>query len=300
MQALRIALFSTSSLIHQRASAQPESLYAEWRYVPRYGSRLTCSFYHTMEIPGYGLVQGQWDLRDGIKEYTGGIDFKDQRVLEVGTASGFVCFYMEQQGAEVVAYDLSPRQSWDIVPMATKKLRRVAFLRRINTWKLNNGYWLAHRALRSKARVVYGTVYDIPASIGPVDVSTFCSVLLHVRDPFVALFNAARLTRKTILVTDVVGPPGPDAPRVSTRPLMQFVPDFRNATPLDQWWYLNPEIMVAFLGILGFGNSEVTYHTQRSRWGEATLFSVVAHRTNETALIGNRGRRDSNPQPTSS
>lgn len=59
-----------------------------------------------MDIPGYGGVEGEWDLRKGVKEYLGNVDFKGKRVLEIGTASGFLCFYMEGQGAEVVAYDL--------------------------------------------------------------------------------------------------------------------------------------------------------------------------------------------------
>ncbi|MBV9971725.1 MAG: hypothetical protein JO135_00155, partial [Candidatus Eremiobacteraeota bacterium] len=35
--------------------------YAEPRTVTNLSD---CYFYHTMEIPGYGLVEGQWDLRD--------------------------------------------------------------------------------------------------------------------------------------------------------------------------------------------------------------------------------------------
>jgi hypothetical protein len=65
-----------------------------------------CDFYHTMDIPGVGLVKGEWDLRLGIRRYLGNVAFRDKRVLEIGTASGFVCFYIESQGAEVVAYDL--------------------------------------------------------------------------------------------------------------------------------------------------------------------------------------------------
>ena len=68
--------------------------------------------------PGYGLVEGPWDLRGGVDDYLGGVDLRDKRVLEVGTASGFLCFTMEGRGAEVVAYDLSDKQSWDVVPYA--------------------------------------------------------------------------------------------------------------------------------------------------------------------------------------
>ncbi len=28
-----------------------------------------CVFYHTMEIAGYGLVEGEWDLREGVQDY---------------------------------------------------------------------------------------------------------------------------------------------------------------------------------------------------------------------------------------
>jgi predicted nicotinamide N-methyase len=43
---------------------------------------------------------------------------RGKRVLEIGTASGFLCFTMERMGAEMVAYDLSGGQDWDIVPYA--------------------------------------------------------------------------------------------------------------------------------------------------------------------------------------
>jgi len=258
--------------------AAPEDVYAKPREISDVNQ---CYFYHTMDIPGYGLVQGQWDLRGGIKQYTGGIDFRGQRVLEIGTASGFVCFYMEHQGAEVVAYDLSEDQSWDHVPFASAGQEWGAVKRRRDIWLVNNSYWLAHKALGSQAKVVYGTVYDIPNAIGPVDASTFCSVLLHLRDPFLALQNAARLTRDTILVTELVTDNGGVTKDRAAKPgaLMRFLPDFRTREPLDEWWRLTPEIVVSFLGVLGFEKSQVSYHLQRSLWGEKRMFSVVARRT---------------------
>ena len=77
-----------------------------------------CYFYHTMEIPGLGLVEGQWDLRDGVGEYTGGVDYKGKRVLEIGTASGFLCFTLEAQGAEMVSYDLLTPRDAHVVRLA--------------------------------------------------------------------------------------------------------------------------------------------------------------------------------------
>ena len=64
-------------------------------------------FYHTMEIPGHGLVTGQWDLRDGVDDYLGKVAFAGQRVLEIGPASGFLTFEMEKRGAEVVSVEVT-------------------------------------------------------------------------------------------------------------------------------------------------------------------------------------------------
>ncbi len=242
-----------------------------------------CFFYHTMEIPGHGLVQGQWDLRQGVEAYAGGVAYGGKRVLEVGTASGFLCYWMERQGAEVVAYDLSEDQAWDMVPFAAGSRQDFVSERRAMMRKFNNGWWFAHRAFRSEAKVVYGTVYEIPEAIGPVDISTYCSVLLHLRDPFQALYRGSLLTAGTMVVTDVIGPKaaGEAATRVaeSELPVMRFIPDFTTATPPDTWWFLSPGLVTAFLGVLGFEDSHVSYHVQGGALGDYELFTVVAHRT---------------------
>jgi hypothetical protein len=49
-----------------------------------------CLFYHTVDIPGHGVVRGQWDLRQQVDTYLGGYRFAGKRVLEIGPASGFL------------------------------------------------------------------------------------------------------------------------------------------------------------------------------------------------------------------
>ena len=65
-------------------------------------------------------------------------------------------------------------------------------------WK--NGYWLAHRLNKSKARAFYGDVYELPTALGVFDVSIIGSVLEHLRDQISAMASVARLTRSTMVI----------------------------------------------------------------------------------------------------
>jgi len=156
-----------------------------------------------MDLPGYGEVGTEWDLRGGEESYLGGVSFHGKRVLELGTASGHLCRYMEGKGAEVIGFDLPVEGSWDLVPFAELDLSsyRVGMKNHIET--LKNGWWFTHSLMESRARVVYGNIYDVPAEIGPVDIATFGSILLHLRDPFQALHSALRLTREMVIVTEL-------------------------------------------------------------------------------------------------
>jgi 2-polyprenyl-3-methyl-5-hydroxy-6-metoxy-1,4-benzoquinol methylase len=238
-----------------------------------------CYFYHTMDIPGFGLVQGEWDLRGREADYLGNVNCQGKRVLEIGTASGYLCFNLEQQGAEVVAFDLSEEQAWDIVPYSDYDYSEhiSKFKKHIN--KLNNGYWLTHKALKSKAKVLYGTVYELPEALGQFDICTFGSVLLHLRDPFLALQSVTAHVDETVVVTDI-------APRKRTRfvehflggHFVQFLPNADARLPFETWWNLTPKTISEFLKILGFKRININYHKQLINDKESRLYTVVGHR----------------------
>ncbi len=277
-------------------STSASTIYAAPRTV---ASVTDCFFYHTMDIPGHGHAEGLFDLRAGVRPYLGMVNVANKRVLEVGTASGFLCFHMEREGAEVVAYDLSPDYAWDVVPFAGRPPDRPLEERKRRIQQINNAYWLCHRAYESRARVVYGTVYGIPELIGPVDIATFGCVLLHLRDPFLALQSALRLTRETVIVTEllpwwqrqitgsVVGPRTME--RVErlwegtlgrfSPPHQAFLPDYRRGLPNETWWVLGPRVLKAFLGVLGFEDTHVSYHWQRTSGKRQMLCTVVGRRT---------------------
>lgn len=253
-------------------------IYAEPRTVTDLAD---CYFYHTMDVPGYGLIQGEWDLRGSEGEYLGRVPLRGKRVLEIGTASGFVCFHMERQGAEVVAFDLDTDQPWDVVPFAQYDHRQHAAAARMHLRKLDNAFWLCHRAFGSRARKVYGSVYALPAAIGLVDVTVLGCVLLHLRDPFLALANAVRLTQETVVVTEPIQLSR--WARLLLRLLgdrgLAFLPDPVTAQPRDTWWYLPPGLVQRFLAVLGFEKSTVSYHQQRLADRLHKMYTVVGHRT---------------------
>jgi hypothetical protein len=234
-----------------------------------------CYFYHTMDLPGIGTVKGNWDLRSKIKDYLGHVKFEGKRVLDVGAASGLLSFYMESQGAEVVSFDLDKSYDWDVVPFAKWDYQEGFIERRQSAEKLNNAYWFAHRALNSKATAVYGNVYAIPGEIGPVDVSVYGSILLHLRDPFLALQNGLKLTREIVIVSEVNR--GQTLP--TTEPYLGFLPDSKTIEPKRVWWDVRPEWSKRVLAVLGFEDASTTYHTQDFEGREIELFTVVAHRT---------------------
>jgi SAM-dependent methyltransferase len=254
-----------------------------------------CFFYHTMEIPGHGLMMGQWDLRETWQEYLGNVDFKGKRVLEIGTADGFICFNVERLGAQVVAFDLSENESWDLVPFARYDYEEYGLSNRNHIRQLNNAYWLCHRAFNSNAKMVYGNVYSIPREIGAVDISIFGSVLLHVRDPFSALENALRLTRETVIIAE------PFSQDMVTRvlnhlgmPYLQFQPQFRRCEPKDSWWFLPPATIKQFIGVLGFEDVRVHRHVQQTgAWGgykRIPYYTVVGRRTAGSISIISKAR----------
>ena len=183
--------------------AQPHGICTSVFAPPRKVTRLEeCFFYHTIDLPDYGTVSGIWDIRSHVDRYIGGVDVRGKRILEMGTASGFLGIEMERRGAEVIGYDLSDDHDWDLVPFNGSPSVSLAAWSKAHIRMLNNSWWLVHRACQSSARIVYGTAYEVPEEIGPVDMATFGCLLLHLRDPFQALASAARLVRDTIVVTE--------------------------------------------------------------------------------------------------
>lgn len=240
----------------------------------------SCEFYHVMDNPEGGVWGGKWDLRDNIDAYLGYTSFSGKTVLDVGTASGYLCFEMEKRGAEVTAYDIAPDGDWDIVPFVQHDHKTNSMEFRSYVERFKNAFWFAHARLHSRAKCAYGSVYDIPDTIGRFDLAVFGCILLHLRDPFRALENGLRLTKDTVVITDLVPTKLYDSKgNVADVPYMEFLPDFKTLENKEAWWLLSPRIIQQFIGVLGFEESRILYHTQFLNGHEMQLYTVVGTRT---------------------
>src|SRR5687767_4292211 len=89
---------------------------------PRFVDRLEdCFFYHAIDLPGFGLVRGQWDLRGKFDDYIGGVPLAGKSVLDVGTATGFLSFEAEKKGASrVLSFDQRDGAQQTFLPFKDK------------------------------------------------------------------------------------------------------------------------------------------------------------------------------------
>jgi hypothetical protein len=116
-----------------------------------------------MDLPGFEEVGRGWDLRKTIDDYLGHFDFHGKRVLDVGTASGFLTFEMEKRGADVVSFDRSSSADWQLAPFGAKGFDAEKARAAMKTYlePLRNAYWLTHRLFNSRAHAYYGDIESL-------------------------------------------------------------------------------------------------------------------------------------------
>ncbi len=246
-------------------------------------SRDDCHFYHTLEFPDGSVIDGGWDLRGKEEAYIGHVDFNDLTVLEFGPATGHLSFHMERQGAKVTILDVAPNAVQDLVPLPGVDLEAHRKSGTAFATEVRNSWWYAHRQYQSSAKAVYGDIYDLPSDLAHHDVSIFCSILLHLANPWQALRQAAAVTDKAMIVTDMVPPLLYGGESAS---LMEFNPG-DEAENLVNWWGLSPGVIKKMLRILGFPHadihySEVGFHKDDDPEAEIVkrfMFTIVAERS---------------------
>ncbi|MCI0457568.1 MAG: class I SAM-dependent methyltransferase [Gemmataceae bacterium] len=222
------------------------TLFAEPRRVEKLED---CFFYHTMDLPGFGVVPGDWDLRDSFDDYVGGVDFRGKRVLDIGTASGFLSFEAEKRGAEVVSFDLADATTQDILPFKDSLFYQnyPAWLRHQNHSHepMKNSYWLAHRLYRSHVQMYYGNIYKLPETLGQFDIVLIGSVTEHLSDQIKALASIARLAADVMVINSPV--------LLTDEKVAYFLSSAARPHENYTWWAYSVGVYREVLGMLGFG-----------------------------------------------
>jgi hypothetical protein len=240
-----------------------------------------CNWYHTFDLPRGGTIEGAWDLRGREASYLGGVEVAGKRVIEPGPASGYLSFYMEQQGAEVVSFETGFDVTIDLLPVAGgDTAENEADLMGTTVEGIHNSWWYMHRVYGSAAKLVHGDLYQLPQDLGEFDIAVFGAILLHLREPWGAIREVAKRTTERIVVTDLIQ--DREAPLESN--IMRFSPLATHE--ISNWWNLYPGAVVAMLERVGFGNTTITEHTQAHHLGhrmgepavEMPMFTVVGER----------------------
>jgi tRNA (mo5U34)-methyltransferase len=193
-------------------------------------------WYHTQELAPGLVTPGMFDLRPVIDRYGIPDDLTGQRVLDIGTFEGFWAFELERRGADVTAIDVDHIQDLDWPPR----------LRPSEDGRRGEGFELARAALGSAVERVGLSVYGAtPERLGGKFDIVFCgSVLIHLRDPMLALERMAGLCQGRLILTE----------EYSRRlgPIPFAAAEFRGETPWSTWWRPSVRTWLSMVRTAGF------------------------------------------------
>src|SRR5579884_30779 len=144
------------------------------------------TWYHTIELPGGIVTPGHFDTRTACARIPFPASLAGKRCLDVGTSDGFWAFEMERRGArEVIALDIDDPLEYDWPEPAPAPGTGVLANQELG---VNSNFALAHKALGSQVQRIATRVYDVvPDELGTFDFVFMGSLMLHLRDPVLAL-----------------------------------------------------------------------------------------------------------------
>lgn len=201
-------------------------------------------WYHSIDL-GHGIVTpGKVDHRAQLPLYHLPESLKGMRCLDVASMDGFWAFEMERRGAdEVVAIDVARRIDVDLPYGVREEL-----IREGKDAPASGGFGLAHEVLGSKVKKHSISVYDLsPEILGEFDFIFLSDLLLHLRDPQLALERVRAVCRGTVHVADVCDP---DLERFGDLCLAEN-PVWVSGKYF-YWWRMNVNTIKRMLKVAGF------------------------------------------------
>jgi len=195
--------------------------------VPPSSSR---SWYHTIDLPGGATTPGWIDTRPVARLVPWPPALQGGRCLDVGAFDGFWSFEMERRGAaEVIAIDVDDPEQLDFaLDYRTAGPRHIKQIRA----ERGPGFAEAKAALGSSVVRRNRSVYELdPVEDGRFDVVLCGAILLHLRDPLLALERIRDVCDGTLILVELVDAKlellTPRYPSAAVRPYA------------DQWWVTN-------------------------------------------------------------
>jgi tRNA (mo5U34)-methyltransferase len=203
----------------------------------------TRTWYHTIDLPDGSVTPGWFDSRPVVRAVPWPPEIAGGRCLDVGTFDGFWAFELERRGAkEVVAIDVDDPQrldfAWDMKASGPQAIQEWGSSR-------GPGFANAREALGSDVIRKNRSVYELdPVEDGEFDV-VFCgALLLHLRDPALALEKMRSVCRGSLVIVESIDSRleliAPRLPVASIRPYP------------DQWWVPNSAGLEKLLNSCGF------------------------------------------------
>jgi tRNA (mo5U34)-methyltransferase len=226
-------------------------------------------WYHTIELAPGIVTGGMFDHRGYVDRYGLPESLAGKRALDVGTFVGFWAFELERRGAEVVALDVPRIQQLDWPPRQ----------RPADDGPRGDRFKVAAEARGSGVRWVGTSVYDAdPERLGGTFDLVFCgTVLIHLRDPALALERMASLCRGDLVFADEY------SRKLEWTRL--HVAEWKSGTHMT-WWRPTTKTWMSMIRVAGF--EEVRHH------GRFTLpFRGAERRGVHHTVIHARGPADS-------
>jgi tRNA (mo5U34)-methyltransferase len=160
------------------------------------------SWYHTIELPDGSVTSGRFDHRQLLPHYGLPDDLRGKRALDVGSGDGFWAFELERRGADVTSLDVETFADVDLPPAL-----HAIFVECPVDLSFRRGLEIASRRLGSRVKLVNRPVYALdPADMGTFDLVHAGDILLHLRDPILALQRIRAVTAGEAIITDCFDP----------------------------------------------------------------------------------------------